>query len=147
MSLLYNTKLTTRKQSTATATRKSTTSFHDMSGFDGVLFMAVGSTLLNSTAGYAIVQSATANSTATTYNTTAIAFTNMSTATLNYKNLVVDVYKPTHRYVRMIVTGASSGHMRCIAALQYGARRQGTTDLRDSTTITGSTFVKGSSKI
>lgn len=144
MNLLKHCKITSRKQSSATDTRLSTTSFHDMAGFDGVLFMAIGSTLLNTAStAYAIVQSATANSTSTVYQTTAISFETMTTGLLDYKNLVVDVYKPEHRYVRLLVSGASSGHMRTIIAQQYKSKMPGSTNLYDSTTLRGSTVVVG----
>jgi len=50
---------------------------------------------------------------------------------MSEKILAVDVYKPlsTHRHLRPILIGTSTGNWGGIVAIQYGARRPGSTDM------------------
>ena len=110
----------------------------DMSGFEGVLFIAVGSSVMR---GSSSVTLKAAGSTATggtfvNYSSYA-ATTGMSNNSFDYKLLCLDVYRPLKRYVKPVVGGASSSglHTRGVVAIQYGARTPGSTQLRDSTYV------------
>ena len=116
----------------------------DMSGFEGCLFIAAGSTLMEGSSNITLkIQSSTASGgTFTTYSGT-VASTAITTGSKNYRLLIADVYKPEERYLKAVVAGASSGavYLNNIIAIQYGARRPGSSALNNSTTIAGSTVM------
>jgi len=112
------------------------TGFVDMKNFEGVLFVAVGSTLVGATSNVSLKgQLSTADSTSSVYDAEGtVQSTKVGAAGLNYRVLALDVYKPTKRYVRFQINGTSSGAFE-VAAIQYGSKRPGSSDMYDSTTI------------
>jgi hypothetical protein len=122
----------------------------DMAGFEGCLFIAVGSTLLaattGSTAGNTKAQLYVKGSSAAagTYNRYVghAASSSGLAAGVNKRLLMVDVYKPTDRYLKACLKGSSvASYTDAILAIQYGARRPGSSALQNSTTVAGSTVV------
>lgn len=120
----------------------------DMAGFEGCVFIAVGSSL---TEGSTNVTLRARASTASGGTYVSIAgsdceSTGMATGSFNSKMLVLDVYKPTKRYLRPVVAGASSDvmHTRAIVAIQYGPRRPGSSGVgAASTFVAASKIVVG----
>ena len=101
----------------------------DTQGFEGVMFIAQGSTLLNKAAVYMSVK--TAATTAATFTAAGTHSTGIlcTSGLLDSKTLCVDVYRPLKRYVRPIIVGASSGHIFSITGILYGPRRPGSSAL------------------
>lgn len=122
------------------------TNFVDMQGFQGCMFVIVGSTLLARSGSITMrAQQSTADSTSgAVYIEGTVTTTALPTASVNYRILALDVYRPTKRYVRAVFTGSSSGRGE-ILAIKYGARAPGTTGLRDSTHFAGGGVVVGAS--
>ena len=123
----------------------------DMAGYEGCLFVLVGSTLLmgtsGSTAGVKKVQLYCKASTASAgtyvrYGGFAGSSSGLA-AGVNKRLLCLDVYRPEKRYLKATVKGASSANSQidCILALQYNARRPGSSAIMASTTVTGSTVL------
>lgn len=123
----------------------------DMQGFEGCTFVCVGSTLLFGTTGSTagnkkvqlFIQSSTASNGTFVRSVGSAASSSGLAAGVNKRVLALDVYKPTDRYLRAVVKGASSANSQidCILALQYGARRPGSSALQNSTTIAGSNVI------
>jgi len=104
----------------------------DTKGFEGVLFIAQGSTLLNKAAVYMSCKTAattTATFMAANTRSTGILCTS---GLLDSKTFCYDIYRPLKRYVKPIVVGASSGHIFSITAILYGARRPGSSALEST---------------
>jgi len=117
----------------------------DMAGFDACMFIVQASTLfLANTSAKVYAQGAT--STAGTWKSYQGYAHSTQAAGVNYRNYVLDVQKPTKRYIRCRVTGSSSAAsvVNSILAIQYGARYGGSTHLYDSTTLADSTAIIGS---
>jgi nitrate/TMAO reductase-like tetraheme cytochrome c subunit len=117
----------------------------DMVGFEGCMFIVQASTLfLANTSAKVYAQGCT--STAGTFKTYQGYAHSTQGSGVNYRNIIVDCYKPTKRYIRCRVTGSSSaaGNVNSILAIQYGARYGGSTHLYDSTTLADSTAIIGS---
>jgi len=134
----------TTARSVAFTTRRS--KVVDMQGFEGVMFIVQGSTLL--------IVSSTAKVYAQGADSTTASFLNYkggstawasTAAGVNYRNAVLDVYRPHDRYVRCCITGNSSvaSNVNSILAIQYGARHSGSTHLHDSTTLAGTAVIIG----
>lgn len=145
MNLSKNTRLV---QLTTARSAAFTTKFSkalDMTGFEGVMFIVQGSTLLLANTTNKVYAQGCASTTGTWRSYQGYARSTQA-AGVNYRNYVLDVYKPTHRYLRCRVTGSSSaaGVVNSILALQYKARHAGSTHLRDSTTLANSTAIIGS---
>jgi len=123
----------------------------DMAGFEGCLFVLVGSTLLmgtsGSTAGVKKVQLYVKGSTAsagTFARYTGFAGSSSGLAAgVNDRVLMVDCYRPEKRYLKACVKGASSANSQidCIMAIQYSGKRPGSSALQNSTTVVGSTVM------
>ena len=129
----------------AAQTESTTINSHivDMQGFEGCQFVAVGSSVFGASTGTITVQGGTANSTSGM-----VAYQgNLSVAVSSEKSserlIAVDLYKPTKRYNRLQINASSGGHIVNILAIQYGARRPGSTYLHSSTTLAGSTMLIG----
>jgi hypothetical protein len=125
MNLLNNVKVVRALNAQTTATAATTGRAIDTKGFEGVLFIAVGSSLLCGAT--AQLKCKTAASTTATFGTAAGKLTSASLASgsFNYKTLCLDVYRPLNRYVKPCVVGATSGTVRSITAILYGPRRPG----------------------
>jgi len=124
----------------------------DMQGFEGVLFVALGSTnqegggANSSKAAYIRVQAAAATSgtfyslSGTTASSTMGHISTSSklgwtTGNWDRKVLAVDVFKPlsTHRHLRPIMVASSTGNFGGIIAIQYGYRSISTSIWKGST--------------
>lgn len=118
----------------------------DMRGFEGVMFIVNGSTLLIANTTIMTRAQGAATTAAAFVNYQGRANSNTTAAGVNYRLHILDVYKPTHRYVRCRVTGSSSAAsvVNSILAIQYGPRYSGSTHLYDSTTVSVSTAIIGS---
>lgn len=111
-----------------------------MDGYDGVMFIVQGSTLLNKAAASNIkVYAQGSTAAAGTYVSMQGYAQSTQTAGVNYRNIVLDCHKPIYPYVRCRVTGSSSNasNINSILAIQYNARKPGSTHYKDSTTLGG----------
>ena len=126
----------------ATSNRKESTTitskYIDTQGFDGVLFIAVGSTKFNSTGAFSMqLTGTTAESTASQsdYGSVNGSTANLaSTGTIDRKIFCVDCYRPEKRYVRLHIYGAgSTDFIDNIVAVRYAPRKAGSTTLGQST--------------
>ncbi len=123
----------------------------DMSGYDGVVFIAVGSSLLAATTGStagntkAQLYARGTSSTAGTWNRYAgFAASSSGLAATAGANrlLVLDLYRPMDRYVQPIIKGSSAAnYIDSIIAIKYGARRPGSSALMNSSMVAGSTVL------
>lgn len=140
------------KASTARVVASATmmSKYVDMQGFEGCMFILVGSTLLEGTSG----GSSAVNKRVTMYVKSSTASGGTYTRSVGYvasssglgggtddRLLVLDVYKPTERYLKAAVHGASSGGIDSFMAIKYGARKPGSSALMNSTTVVGSTVL------
>jgi len=121
----------------------------NMAGYEGCMFIAVGSTLWAASSSITMrVQGSTANSTTAmvSYGTTVgvINTTALGAAGGTDKLLVLDCYRPTEQYIRAQITGTSSGSANWVI-VQYGPRRGGSSALNASTMLTASTAYAGGS--
>ena len=110
----------------------------DMAGYEGVLFIAVGSSVMRGSSNVTLKAAGSTASGGTFVNYSSYAATTrMSNNSFNSKLLCLDVYRPLKRYVKPVVGGASSSgiHTRGVVAIQYNARVPGSTQLRDSTYV------------
>ena len=125
MNLLNQVKVLRALNAQTTAQTATTGKAIDTKGFEGVLFIAVGSSLLCGAA--AVLKCKTAATTTGTFvsSNTKLTSTSLVTGGFNYKTLCLDVYRPLNRYVKPCVTGATSGTVRSLTAILYGARRAG----------------------
>ena len=124
MNLLKNCKITMVAASSAAATTDVTSSVLDMSGFEGVLYIAV---LNDVTSGSVLTLTAKGNSANSTSSPTPVtqkatdAFT-AGASTADDKLLVVDVYKPTLRYQFSVLSRTTQNAVvGGIIAIQYDA--------------------------
>lgn len=123
----------------------------DMAGYEGVVFIAVGSSLLAATTGSTAGNTKTqlhvsgTSSTAGTWNRYsgfAASSSGLAAAAGTKRLLVLDLYRPLDRYVRALVKGSSAAnYIDAILAIQYGAKRAGSTALMRSTMVAGSTVL------
>ena len=119
-----------------------TSNYVDCQGFEGCMFIAVGSTKFNSTGGFAMrVTGTTAASTVgqSNYGTVTYSTANLaSTGTVNYSVFAVDCAKPEKRYLRCHLDDAgSTDYVTSILALRYGPRRPGSSAVNASTRLGG----------
>jgi hypothetical protein len=104
----------------------SNTAILDMSGFDGVLFVAPITDCVQAGVATLTVESNAANSDAGMAAITGAAATATSAANddLNGKCLVVDVFSPQKRYVQAVVTSATQNiAFGDVIAIQYRGRK------------------------
>lgn len=111
----------------------------DMSGFEGCLFIAVGSTLTasNSSKMKLFVKSSTASGGTYTKSLYYAGSSSGLAAGVNKRLLCLDVYKPTERYLKAFLQHTTK--VDAILAIRYGAKRPGSSALMNSTTVAGST--------
>ena len=118
----------------------------DMQGFEGCMFVAIGSSnQMGASTDVSYMRIQGANTTSATFyslsGTTASSTmghgssANWSTGNVNEKILVSDVYKPlsTHRHLRPILVGTSTGNFAAVLAVQYGMRSVSTSMWKGST--------------
>lgn len=125
MNLLNNVKVVRALNTQSTAQTASTGKAIDTKGFEGCLFIAVGSSLLCGTAAVLKVKTAASTTASFISSNQTLSSTRLVTASFNYKTLCLDVYRPLKRYLKPCVTGATSGTVRSITAILYGPRRPG----------------------
>lgn len=144
MNLAYNTRVT-RGLNGQSSNATSTGNVLDMAGFEGVMFILMGSSLLEGSTDIELQAKGSTSSTGTYTTYASAAASTMATGTYDRKMLVLDVYKPLKRYIKPVVAGASSDVKFCksVAAIQYGARTPGSTQLRDSTYVGNVAVVVG----
>lgn len=126
-----------RTESTALAS-----TFIDMMGYEGCLFLAMGSTKFNATKAYTMsVYGCTG--TATTgrklYGTADSTANLPTTNSVDRKIMAIECYKPERRYLQLTMTstatGASTDYINNVIAIKYGARKPGSTALCTSTSV------------
>ena len=132
---------------TVTSTTSRATPLVDMSGFNSVCFMMLGSTLSGSSKISATIQGATANSTATLYSVTGLPISSSTAygaaASWNYKILAIDCPQAMkYQYMRMRVNGSTTITTNDrFLTIQYNPRHPGSTTIWDSTTMGPSTVL------
>jgi hypothetical protein len=134
--LLKDIKVTRVLNAVAAGTSSQNGSVLDMSGWDGVLFVAaLGTLTATQVTGLKAQQGAQANlSDAADLAGTAVG--PMADADSN-KCLALDVYRPLERYVRCVVTrGTANAVIDGVMAIQYRGRKAPVT--QDTTTIAAS---------
>lgn len=124
----------------------------DMQGFRNVMFIAIGSSnQMGASSDVSYMRAQAANTTSATFyslsGTTASSTmghgssANWSTANFDEKMLVVDIHRPlsTHRHIRPILVGTSTGNYAAVIAIQYNGYKKGSTSLWKGSTLCGST--------
>ncbi|MCV9960739.1 hypothetical protein OIU34_02405 [Pararhizobium sp. BT-229] len=127
MSLLKNTKITVVAAAAAAAQTDLASSFVDMYGFDGVLFVALTGDVSDTSAlALKASQNTVNNPSGAAELVGGPTFTAGATNADN-KALVLDVYKPRERYVRAVLKrGTANAAVSGILAIQYSGRRMPT---------------------
>jgi hypothetical protein len=143
MNLSKDIKITVVEAAAAAGTTELVTDILDMSGFDGVMFLALTGDV---TASSVLTLTAKANSANSVSSPSPVtqkatdAFT-AGAADADSKVLMVDVYKPTLRYVFASLTRADQNAVvGGIIAIQYGAASKPTTQ---SASVIASAFGLG----
>jgi len=130
-----------------TSSTSRSTPLVDMSEFNSVCFMLLGSTLSGSSKISAVIQGATANSTATLYTVNTVPISSSTAygaaASRNYKVLAVDCAQSmNYQYMRMRLNGSSGiGANDRFLTIQYNPKVPGSTTIWDSTTMGPSTVL------
>lgn len=135
MNLSKAIKITRVMNAVAAGTGDTQTGTHvDMQGFDGVVFIAQFGTLTASAVTKLHAEQGAASDDSDMAD---LAGTEMSIAdTKDNGCLVLDVYRPTERYVRPLITRATANTViDSVIAIQYGARALPTTN--DVGTVAG----------
>jgi len=137
---LYNTKGAVAKST------QNNGSCVDMAGFEGCLFIALGTSKqmgASTDKMYLAIQgaSATGGTFKTLYGSSAAPTAQWTSANLDYKVLAVDVWKPlsTAKILRPTLIGTCTGDFGGVLAIQYGGRVS-STDIYKSSTRAGSTL-------
>ncbi len=131
-------------ESATTAVAESTainTQIVDLSGYTGVMWLLVGSTVFAAASLTVTPQMSTANSTSAMTSASATLSSTAFVAGTANRIAIIDCYRPTERYMRLNIVGSSSGNLNNVIALKYGPRRPGSTVLQDSAAIAGSTLI------
>ncbi len=127
MNLSKSVKVTVVEAAATAATTELVTDVLDMSGFEGVMFIAVTGDV---TSGSVLTLTAKGNSTNSTSNAVTQKATDAFTAgasDADSKVLMVDVYKPTLQYAFASLTRtAQNAVVGAIIAIQYGAHNKPT---------------------
>lgn len=146
MNLLDNVKIIRALNVQSTAQAGSTSKAIDTKGFEGCLFIAVGSSLTcGSTPTMRIKTAASTTATfgvAATKNQPGASL--VVTGSFDRKVFATDVYRPLKRYLKGSVIGATSGTIRTMLAILYGPRRPGSSAC-DSTTVNKKTLAAATS--
>jgi hypothetical protein len=125
MNLLKNVKLTPVLGYYAAGTTKRTSDIIDMSGYEGVLFVALLGTVLENGTLDVFVEQNTLNQTtgmARLATTTAYAVT-AADALVSKSAIAVDVYQPQERYLQANVTPAvANAVILGVIAIQYNSK-------------------------
>jgi hypothetical protein len=136
MNLLKEVKITVVEAAAAAGTSALTSDVLDMSGYEGVMFIALTGDVTDTSVLTLTVKGNSANSTSSPTPVTqkaSDAFTASATSA-DSKAIVVDVYKPTLRYVFAELSRATANAVvGGILAVQYCARNKPTS--QDATVI------------
>ncbi|HLP66762.1 MAG TPA: hypothetical protein VK181_04510 [Rhizobium sp.] len=123
MSLTKNTKITRIAASAIAAQTDVASSILDMSGFDGVTFIALTGDVTDTSALALKCEENDANSAVGMAELVGSAGFTAGVSTADNKAIVLDVYKPRKRYVRAVLErGLANAVVDGIIAIQYGAR-------------------------
>lgn len=144
MNLLSQVKVRRALNAQSTATAATTGRAIDTAGFEGCLFIVTGSSLLAGTTGKIKVKTA-ASTTATFVAANTVGTHALASGSFDYKVLCMDVYRPLNRYLKCCVTNATSGTVRSITAVLYGARRPGSSALESTQVGTRTVVVAATS--
>lgn len=130
-----STKITRVLNAVAAGTTVQTSSAVDMANFDGVRFIV--SLGVGSASSVGAVKASDCDTVGGSYNDIAGSLgTAFTPTTDDNKVWVLDIYRPTHRFVKCIVNRATGNTViDSVIAEQYGARVQPKTD--DATTVLG----------
>lgn len=122
MNLLKNVKIDQVLGYTAAGQVAKTSDIIDLSGYEGVLFIAEFGTIIEAGTIHVQVQqgdAADGNDAAAVSGTAAHTVTEAN-ATLGKSAIAVDVYKPLKRYARVVVTPATQNAVICgVTAIRY----------------------------
>ncbi len=141
MNLLQNTKIFSMVESATGSTTLQSGKVLDMSGFDGVMWIANVAGNTNSTGGYAHLQHMHSDSTSTTDMVGSTSSTDMyvanATTTIGAVDnsvLVLDIYKPLKRYVSVIAGKDSTNAAEMgVVGIQYRNHKGPTTQISSTT--------------
>lgn len=136
MNLSKDIKITVVEAAAAAAQTDLTTDVLDMSGYEGVMFIALTGDVTATSVLTLTVKGNSANSTSSPTPVTQKATTAFTAAAADAdsKALVVDVYKPTLRYMFAVLSrGTADAIVGGIIAIQYGASNKPTSN--DATVI------------
>ena len=136
MNMLKHCKITVVEAAATAATTELVTDVLDMSGYEGVMFIALTGDVTASSVLTLTVKANSANSVSSPTPVTqkATAALTAGATDSDSKALVVDVYKPPLRYVFGSLTRADQNAViGGILAIQYGARNMPTT--QDATVV------------
>lgn len=136
MNLSKSIKITVVEAAAGAATSELVSDVLDMSGYDGVMFLALTGDVTASSVLTLTVKANSANSTSSPSPVTQKATTALTAGAsdADSKLLMVDVYKPTLRYVFASLTRADQNAIiGGVIAIQYGASVKPTT--QDATVI------------
>ncbi len=112
----------------------------DMAGFEGVIFIAKLGDVTDTSVVTLTAQQNTANSSSGMATLSGSATYTAGATNADNNLLVLDVYRPTERYVRPVLTSATANAVKNgIIAIRYGSRKlpatQGATVLASATLI------------
>jgi len=136
MNLSKNCKITVVAAAAVAATTDVTTDVLDMSGYDGVMFIALTGDVTSGSKLTLTAKANSANSTSSPTPVTQKATTEVTAGATDSdsKAIVVDVYKPTLRYVFAVLARTTQNAVvGGVIAIQYKAKAKPTT--QDATVI------------
>jgi hypothetical protein len=143
MNLLPDIQITQVSNGAAAGTSEVDSSILDMSGYDGVMFVASLATVVDACVLTLTPQDNTLNQTGGMTAITGITAPTFTASTSSNTLMVVDVYRPQSRYVRAAFTRtAQNATLNNIVAIQYKASKKPTTQ---GTTVLASAFGPASS--
>jgi hypothetical protein len=139
-SLLKDAKITRVTNAVAAGQAATASDILDMSGFEGVVFIAALGDVSDTSVVTLTAQQNTANSTSGMATLSGSATFTAGASDADNKLLVLDVYRPRERYVRAVFTSATANAVKDgVIAIQYGPRvmpvTQGSTVIDSDTLI------------
>lgn len=128
MNLLPDIQVTQVSNGSAAGQTEVDSSILDMSGYDGVMFVASLAAVTDACVLTLTPQDNATNATGGMAAITGITAPTFTASTSSNTMLVVDVYRPQLRYVRAALTRtAQNAAVNCIVAIQYKATKKPTT--------------------
>lgn len=127
-SLLNDVKITVVEAAAAAAQTALDSDILDMSGYEGVLFIAMLGDVTSGSVLTLVAQQNTANSTSGMATVSGSATFTAGASDADSKVLALDVYRPRERYVRAYLTRTTQDAVvGGVIAIQYGAGKRPTT--------------------